>query len=106
MISENSKSAARKVIHIYRNIPLEKIKKYWDTNGGITAKKLTGFSDRNTCLLCMAVKNKCSECIYQTPYGCCGINHITSYVLMYLAKTSEELKVAMLKRADHIERLL
>jgi hypothetical protein len=85
------------LIERYESITLEEIeenwvkKTYWDASGELTAMKLTGFGDGETCSLCKAVgyyKNgtaKCEKCVYVEITGCeCedGRNEKTYYAIL------------------------
>ena len=107
--------AAKKLIDLYRSITVEEVKRRWRTMtmfniGGLVAKRLTGFGQKNRCLLCQSIKRRCNSCIYsgsRTGYLFCNFEvHEKSYCDIENADTPRKLVNAMKRRANHIENIL
>jgi hypothetical protein len=87
------------LIKRYESITLEEIEQNPFINGDLGAQKLTGFGNRDTCTLCISVKNECNKCIYETIFNCVHGVLTYSYFNIKDAETPEELLIAFHNRA-------
>jgi hypothetical protein len=108
------------LIERYESITLEEIeenwvkKNYWDASGELTAMKLTGFGDGETCSLCKAVgyyqggSAKCDECVYEamTGDGCQFGENSETYETIMNAQQKRTLLNAFRNRAKHMRTIL
>lgn len=113
MITKKSIDAAIKLIELYNSITVEQVKEFekslgYDVYyyGEYIAGKITGFGRKQTCLLCNAVKDCCSRCIYENYIGCIRGENAETYCNIKSATNAEELVSAFKARAMHIQSIL
>jgi hypothetical protein len=123
----------KELIQRYETITLEEIKETWKENdaklwrkyyyrysseGDYVAEDLTGFGSPQKCILCTAIKKKCSVCVwgidttenswYKTDknYSCCKNENEKTYKAIEYAKSPEELLQAFRNRAIRMRERL
>jgi len=100
------------LIKKYRSITLEEITAppniiHVALHGDSTARRLTGFGDKDTCILCK--KSKCEGCVYGVLHTFCNSTKSRSNITfnaIRFSKTPEKLLEAFRNRADYMENLL
>ncbi len=111
--------AAKDLVTRYNNITIKEINNI--TYGNITARRLTGFGNIDTCTLCIAateiqflsIDDYCKGCIHQISFvkSCKCYNKPRSraeitYKAIEQAKTPEQLIKAFKARAKYIQHLI
>ena len=107
---------ARTLIDTYNNMSRYKVKKvldndnpnqsFKDNNTTYLCKALTGYSDPDTCTLCLAVGYVCSKCIYGYTHDCVNHTNTDTYDAIGKSTNTAELLRAFKARAKHIEGIL
>lgn len=88
----------KELIERYESITIDEIEavyyesKDWGTYGKFVANKLTGYGCSDTCRLCQAVDDDCTNCVFgpKTEYCCLGDGR-ELYLKIYSAKNAGEL---------------
>jgi len=93
------------LIKRYESITLEEIKELGVFINYFTAQKLTGFGDPDLCTLCLACKNKCTNCVY-TSAGCMLSRNALTFNKIHDADTPTKLLNAFRARAKHMKTIL
>lgn len=102
----------QELIQRYQTITIEEIQITWEKsdykNGHSVAQTLTGFGGNSHCSLCLAVENKCEECVYvhdsnDDSYHCLNTLNRPSYNGIDHARTPLQLFKGYRNRAEHLK---
>jgi len=106
----------KELIERYETVTIEEIREQWkitkkdETRIGsvphYTAQKLTGFGGSITCTLCLAIEQKCEQCVLSInstddSYHCLNFHHRPTYDGINFSKSPAGLLTALRNRAKH-----
>jgi len=106
---------AEELVNRYRSVSLEEIEKVWNEEYHYPAREaahsLTGFSQTDTCTLCLGArtksqKHRCELCIYDGFLNCLNDDGESTYQAIKHAGSPISLLVAFKNRADYIVQVL